>query len=104
MRRHRLWLLLPLILTLGPARAEPSRANRCIALASAKHRGFEIVSATASPAGNVVAGLVVTMALGLHLEGGVVDTEVAGDAPLELVEYLPHTARSECLVGDGDVR
>jgi feruloyl esterase len=57
LRRHRLWLLLPLILTLGPARAEPSRANRCIALASAKHRGFEIVSATASPAGNVVAGL-----------------------------------------------
>jgi feruloyl esterase len=48
-------LLLPLILTLAPARAEPLRANRCTALAAAKHRGFEILSATAAPAGKVVA-------------------------------------------------
>lgn len=55
MRRHRLWLLLPLIVTLGPARAEPPRANRCTALAAAEHRGFEILSATAAPAGKFVA-------------------------------------------------
>jgi feruloyl esterase len=49
-------LLLPLIVTLGPARAEPPRGDRCTALAAARHRGFEILSATAAPAGKVMAG------------------------------------------------